>query len=60
VNDDPSKIFNWGDPQWLAVLRAVSNGGPQVVMGILLTLLVLIFLLRVEGVLARRAVASAR
>jgi hypothetical protein len=60
VNDDPSKIFNWADPQWLAVLRAVPNGGPQVVMGILLTLLVLIFLLRVEGVLARRPVPSAR
>jgi hypothetical protein len=54
VNDDPSKIFSWADPQWLAVLRAVPNGGPQVVMGILLTLLVLIFLLRIEGVLARR------
>jgi hypothetical protein len=60
VNDDPSKIFSWADPQWLAVLRAVPNGGAQVVMGIALTLLVLIFLLRVEGVLARRARTSDR
>ena len=53
VNDDPSKIFSWADPQWLAVLRAVPSGGAQVIVATLLTLLALAFLARVEGVLGR-------
>lgn len=60
VNDDPSKLFNWGDPQWLAVLQAVPAGGVRVVAAIALTLLVLLFLLRVEGLLGRRVLASPR
>jgi hypothetical protein len=60
VNDDPSKIFSWSDPQWLAVLRDVPEGGPRVVVAIALTALVLILLLRVEGLLGRRALASGR
>ncbi len=58
VNDDPSKIFSWSDPQWLAVLQAVPAGGPKVIVAAALTLLALLFLLRIEGVLARRVVAS--
>lgn len=60
VNDDPAKLFNWGDPQWLAVLQAVPAGGMRVVAAIAITLLVLLFLLRVEGLLGRRVVASPR
>jgi hypothetical protein len=60
VNDDPSKLFNWGDPQWLAVLQAVPAGGVRVVAAVAITLLVLLFLLRVEGLLGRRVVASPR
>jgi len=64
VNDDPSKIFDWTHPQWLAVLQALPNGGPKVIVAVLLTALALIFLLRVEGVLSRRrntrAVADGR
>ena len=60
VNDDPSRIFNWADPQWLAVLQAVPAGGPKVIAAAALTLLALLFLLRVEGVLARRVIASPR
>jgi hypothetical protein len=53
VNDDPSRLFSWSDPQWLAVLRDLPNGGPKVIVAIALTALVLLFLARVEGVLAR-------
>jgi hypothetical protein len=53
VNDDPSKIFNWADPQWLAVLRQLPSGGAQVIVAILLTLLTLLFLARVEGLIGR-------
>ena len=60
VNDDPSKIFNWADPQWLAVLQAVPAGGPKVIVAAALTVLALLFLLRIEGVLARRVIASPR
>jgi hypothetical protein len=54
VNDDPSRLFSWSDPQWLAVLRDLPSGGPKVVVAIALTALVLLFLARVEGVLTRR------
>jgi hypothetical protein len=60
VNDDPSKIFDWTHPQWLAVLQALPNGGPKVAVAALLTTLALIFLLRVEGFLRRGALASGR
>jgi hypothetical protein len=58
VNDDPSKLFSWGDPQWLAVLQALPAGGLRAIVGFVLTALVLVFLLRVEGLLARRVLAS--
>jgi hypothetical protein len=60
VNDDPSKLFSWSDPQWLAVLQAVPSGGVRVVAAVALTALILLFLLRVEGLLGRRVVASPR
>jgi hypothetical protein len=60
VNDDPSRLFSWSDPQWLAVLQAVPAGGVKVVAAAALTALVLLFLMRVEGLLARRVVASPR
>jgi hypothetical protein len=60
VNDDPSKLFNWADPQWLAVLQALPGGGLRVAAAIILSGLVLLFLLRVEGLLGRRVVASPR
>lgn len=59
VNDDPSRLFSWTDPQWLAVLRALPDGGPKVIVAVGLTLLALAFLARVEGLLGRRVVASA-
>jgi len=60
VNDDPSRLFNWSDPQWLAVLQAVPSGGVRVAAAIALSGLVLLFLLRVEGFSRRRVVASPR
>ena len=60
VNDDPSKIFDWTDPQWLSVIRALPEGGPKVVVAVALTLLALLFLFRVEGLLGRRALGSPR
>lgn len=50
VNDDPSKLFNWSDPQWLAVLRSVPSAisDERVIAGALLSLLTLTLLLRLE------------
>jgi hypothetical protein len=59
VNDDPSRLFSWSDPQWLAVLRDLPNGGPRVIVAIALTVLVLLFLARVEGLLGRRVASPA-
>ena len=59
VNDDPSRLFSWSDPQWLAVLRALPEGGAKAVVALGLTLLALAFLARVEGIVGRRVVASA-
>jgi hypothetical protein len=59
VNDDPSRLFSWSDPQWLAVLRDLPGGGAHVLVAAVLTLLVLLFLARVEGLIGRsRVVAS--
>ncbi len=54
VNDDPSRLLDWSDPQWLAVLREVPNGGARAIVGVALTLLALIFLARVEGLIGSR------
>jgi drug/metabolite transporter superfamily protein YnfA len=48
VNDDPSKLFNWSDPQWLAVLRLVPTADERVIAGAALSALVLVLLLRLE------------
>ena len=48
VNDDPSKIFSWADPQWLAVLRQVPAADERAIAGALLSALVLLLLVRQE------------
>src|SRR3989475_4763095 len=48
VNDDPSKLFNWSDPQWLAVLRLVPSADERVIAGAALSALVLVLLVRLE------------
>jgi hypothetical protein len=48
VNDDPSKLFNWSDPQWLAVLRLVPTADERVIAGAALSALVLVLLVRLE------------
>ena len=48
VNDDPSKLFNWNDPQWLAVLRLVPSADERVIAGAVLSALVLLLLVRLE------------
>ena len=54
VNDDPSRLFSWSDPQWLAVLVSVPNGGARVVAAIGLSALALLYLARVEHLLPSR------
>ncbi len=54
VNDDPARLFDWGDPQWLAVLRDLPSGGARVIVAVALSALALLFLARVEGLLASR------
>jgi hypothetical protein len=48
VNDDPSKLFNWSDPQWLAVLRLVPTADERAIAGAALSALVLLLLVRLE------------
>jgi hypothetical protein len=48
VNDDPSKLFNWSDPQWLAVLRQVPSADERAIAGAALSALVLVLLVRLE------------
>jgi hypothetical protein len=50
VNDDPSKLFNWSDPQWLAVLKEVPHAisEERVIAGAVLSLLVLTLLVRLD------------
>jgi hypothetical protein len=48
VNDDPSKLFSWSDPQWLAVLRLVPTADERVIAGAVLSALVLVLLIRLE------------
>ncbi len=55
VNVDPSRLLDWSaDPQWLFVLRSVSDGGVRVIVAAGLTALALLLLLRVESVLPSR------
>jgi hypothetical protein len=50
VNDDPSKLFSWSDPQWLSVLRQIpaAAGDERVIAGAILSALVLLLMLRLE------------
>ncbi|HEX6062376.1 MAG TPA: hypothetical protein VF001_09935, partial [Candidatus Limnocylindria bacterium] len=59
VNFHPEKLLDWSDPQWLAVLRALPNGGVRAAIGLALSLLVIALLLRLEGLWPRR-LSSAR
>jgi hypothetical protein len=59
INDDPSRLFSWSDPQWLAVLRALPDGGVRVIVALGLTLLILLFLARVEGLIGRKGTVLA-
>jgi hypothetical protein len=54
INVDPSRLFDWGDPQWLFVLRSVPEVGVRVIVAAGLSALALLFLLRVESVLPSR------
>jgi len=48
VNDDPARLFNWSDPQWLAVLRLVPTADERAIAGAALSALVLVLLVRLE------------
>ena len=54
INFDPSRLFDWSDPQWLFVLRTLPEGGTRVIVAAGLSALALLFLLRVESVLPSR------
>ena len=54
VNFHPEKLFDWADPQWLAVLRALPSGGVRAAVGLALSLLIVALLLRLEGLWPRR------
>ena len=54
VNFHPEKLFDWSDPQWLAVLGAVPNGGIRAVAALALSLVLVALLLRLEGVWSSR------
>ncbi len=58
VNFHPERLFDWTDPQWLAVLGSVPGAGPRALAGLILTLVAFALLLRVEGILARRPLSS--
>ena len=53
VNLSPRRLWDWSDPQWLAVLRDVPSHGGRVVGAVLLTALVVAALARVERIPSR-------
>ena len=55
VNFAPERLFDWGDPQWLAVLRDLPGGGLRALIALLLSVLVVAILIRQERVVASRA-----
>lgn len=59
VNFHPERLFDWADPQWLAVLVSLPGSGPRALAGLVLSLAALALLLRVEGILVRRPLSSA-
>lgn len=48
VNFDPSRLFSWGDPQWLNVLTSFGSADLRVLLAAVLSSLVLALLLRLE------------
>ncbi|HEV2251494.1 MAG TPA: hypothetical protein VGT60_13415 [Candidatus Limnocylindria bacterium] len=54
VNFHPERLFDWSDPQWLAVLRALPGGGVRAAVAVALSLVVVALLLRLEGLWPRR------
>ena len=48
VNFAPQRLFDWSDPQWLAVLRDVPGGGVRALVALVLSALVVALLLRLE------------
>jgi len=59
VNFHPEKLFDWSDPQWLAVLRALPNGGPRAAVALALSLVIIALILRLEGLGPRRLSSTA-
>ena len=59
VNFHPERLFDWSDPQWLAVLRALPNGGARAAIALALSLLVVALLLWLEGLGPRRLSSKA-
>jgi len=54
INVDPSRLLDWGNAQWLFVLRSVPDVGVRAIVAAGLSALALLFLLRVESVLPSR------
>ena len=54
VNFHPERLFDWSDPQWLAVLRALPAGGLRAIVAAALSLVIVALLLRLEGLWPRR------
>ena len=59
VNFSPSRLMDWTDPQWLAVLRALPDGGPRALIALVLSVAIVALLLRLEGVWPRRLSSNA-
>lgn len=59
VNFHPGKLFDWSDPQWLAVLRALPSGGVRVAVALALSLVLVALLLRLEGLWPSRLSSEA-
>ena len=55
VNFAPERLFDWGDPQWLAVLGDLPGGGLRALIALALSVLVVALLIRQERVVASRA-----
>lgn len=55
VNFAPERLFDWGDPQWLAVLGDLPAGGVRALVAAVLSAVVVALLIRQERVVASRA-----
>jgi hypothetical protein len=49
VNFAPARLFDWADPQWLAVLRTLPAGGARVLVAFVLSAAIVALLLRLPG-----------